>query len=234
MPAACSANAARLFGVDPVWIPQGPQTRKALIEDGTLLPGQIADFDMPSVVDPADWAMPRTRFRGDVPIVGRHSRDHYTKWPDTAERLLEVYPDDSGVDVRIMGGDKVPRELLGRDRLPANWTSFSYDQLPVKAFLYQLDFWIYFHHPVLVESFGRAVLEAMANGCVVILPHSFEPTFGPGAIYCRGEEVRSVVDGLYADFDLYKEQSERGMRHVREQFSRETYLGRVAMLERSH
>ncbi|THV43469.1 glycosyltransferase [Glycomyces buryatensis] len=234
VPSACTAHAKRLFGVDPIWVPQGPQTRQALIDDGTLDASQIAAFDMPSVVDPTDWAMPRRRFRSALPVLGRHSRDHYTKWPDSAEHLLQVYPDDPAIDVRIMGGDTVPLELLGQRYLPPNWTSYSYDQLPVKSFLYQLDFWIYFHHPVLVESFGRAVLEAMANGCVVVLPHSFEPTFGPGAVYCREDEVHGIVTAMHADFARYQAQSERGLRHVREQFSRQSHLRRIARLHEAH
>ncbi|HEU5127459.1 MAG TPA: glycosyltransferase [Glycomyces sp.] len=227
--AICSANAEAWFGAPPVWVPQGAETLRALEAEGELRPDQISDLLLPSVVDASRWAMPRTRFRTDLPVVGRHSRDHYLKWPDTAASLLHAYPAEPSFDVRVMGGAEVPRKLLG-GRLPANWTAYDYDEVDVKAFLYQLDFWVYFHHPVLVESFGRAVLEAMATGCVVILPHRFADTFGDGAVYCEIDEVRQRVEGLWKDFDAYREQSERGMRYVRTHFDHAGHIARVRSL----
>jgi hypothetical protein len=215
----CSANAERLFGVKPLWVPEGPQTRRELVREGLLAPEEIADFNMPCILNVDDWYLPRRRFRSDIPVVGRHSRDHYTKWPETRSAMLEVYPDDPAIDIRIMGGASTALKVLGAKRLPKNWTSFEYDELPVKTFLHQLDFWVYFHHPVLVESFGRAILEAMAAGCVVILPEHFEETFGDGAVYCKSHEVRKVIEYYYADLERYRERSERGVRYVRDHFS---------------
>ncbi|GAB3993633.1 glycosyltransferase family 1 protein [Glycomyces albus] len=226
----CSENARAMFGVEPKWLPEGPQTRTALLSDRTLPSEAILEIDFPCVVDPEEWEMPRERFRSDLPVVGRHSRDHYTKWPETRERLLQVYPDDCSFDVRIMGGTNSVADLLGQE-LPVNWTSYGYDAMAVKAFLYQLDFWVYFHHPVLIESFGLAVLEAMATGCVVILPEQFEPTFGAGAIYCREDEVRSVIRDLYGDFARYRAQSDNGLETVRRRFSHSAMLERLESLQ---
>ncbi|GAB3228785.1 hypothetical protein GCM10027447_21420 [Glycomyces halotolerans] len=227
--ADCSANARSMFGVEPEWLPEGRQTRAALESEGTLPASAILDTEFPCVVDPAEWAMPRRRFRSDLPVIGRHSRDHYTKWPATKEQLLEVYPDDRGIDVRIMGGTTAAANLL-ETGLPPNWTSFEYDAMNVKAFLYQLDFWIYFHHPVLIESFGLAVLEAMATGCVVVLPERFEPTFGPGAVYCRENQVQDVIREFYGDFARFKAQSDKGLETVRRRFSHGSMLERLERL----
>lgn len=229
--ADCTANARTMFGVEPEWLPEGPQTRAALLAEGTVQGSNIVEIDFPCVLDPDEWAMPRSRFRSDMPVVGRHSRDHYTKWPATKESMLKVYPDDPAVDVRIMGGATSATALLGA-RLPGNWTPFPYDVMGVKAFLYQLDFWVYFHHPVLVESFGLAVLEAMATGCVVILPKHFEPTFGAGAVYCDEDEVQDVIRELYGDFGRFREQSERGLEMVRRRFSHRSLLERFEYLSR--
>ncbi|WP_100448729.1 glycosyltransferase [Glycomyces xiaoerkulensis] len=228
--AICSANAEAWFGVPPVWVPQGVETRRALEDEGELHQDQISDVTLPSVIEPERWAMPRNRFRSDIPVIGRHSRDYYTKWPDSPESLLCAYPDAPSLDVRVMGGAEVPRRLLN-GRLPLNWTAYDYNEVSVKSFLYQLDFWVYFHHPVLVESFGRATLEAMATGCVVILPHHFSATFGDGAVYCRIDQVQQTIEGMWKDFDAFREQSERGMRYVREHFSHESHLVRVRSLD---
>lgn len=227
--AICSANAEAWFGAPPVWVPQGAETRRALEQEGELRSDQVSNLMLPSVVEASRWAMPRSRFRTDLPVLGRHSRDHYLKWPDTAASLLRAYPAAPSFDVRVLGGADVPRKLLGGS-LPTNWTAYDYDEVDVKTFLYQVDFWVYFHHPVLVESFGRAILEAMATGCVVILPHRFTDTFGDGAIYCEIDEVQQRVESLWKDFDAYREQSERGMRYVRTHFDHAGHIDRVRAL----
>lgn len=227
--AICTANAEAWFGVSPIWIPQGVETLRALEREGELRPSQIGDATLPAIVDAERWAMPRSRFRSDRPVVGRHSRDHYSKWPDTSASLLQVYPDDPNFDVRVMGGAEVPQRLLGGG-LPVNWTVYGYDEVEVRSFLFQLDFWVYFHHPVLVESFGRAVLEAMATGCVVVLPPHFADTFGDGALYCEAAEVESTITALWKDFDAFREQSERGLRYVRDHFDHASHRARVTAL----
>src|SRR5690606_18889235 len=143
--------------------------------------------------DPVEWETVRDDFRSDIPVLGRHSRDHVTKWPGNSETLLRVYPDDPAYDFRNMGGASTPYEVLG-GRLPTNWIAYGYDETDVKDFLFQLDFWVYFPNEIRIEAFGRAILEAMASGCVVILPDVFKTTFGDGALYCTPNEVRTVID----------------------------------------
>ena len=78
-----------LFNKDPVWIPISPLTRRIL--------GEVGDFEF---LDAEDWIPPlgRTLNSNEIPlradvgtkrqiVVGRHSRDHVTKWPDTAEKI---------------------------------------------------------------------------------------------------------------------------------------------------
>ena len=51
----------------------------------------------------------------------------------------------------------------------------------------------------MIEALGRAILEALASGCVTILPRHFEATFGNGAVYCALDEVQDVVRNDYGD-----------------------------------
>lgn len=217
----CETNAERWFGVVPSWVPQGPQARQALL-DAPTPPRRLEPFDLPGILDPVEWETVRDDFRSDIPVLGRHSRDHVTKWPGNSETLLRVYPDDPAYDFRNMGGASTPYEVLG-GRLPTNWIAYGYDETDVKDFLFQLDFWVYFPNEIRIEAFGRAILEAMASGCVVILPDVFKTTFGDGALYCTPNEVRTVIDKYRADLGAFIEQSRRGQRHVREHFSYEWY-----------
>lgn len=231
IPTDCSAHAEAVFGQRPIWVPQGPMVRAALEAEGSLADEEFAPVDFPGIVDLDEWSLPRDRFRGEVPVIGRHSRDHYTKWPSTADDLLAAYPEGRDFDVRIMGGEKTPLEVLGRHSPPSNWISFDYDELPIKTFLYQLDFWVYFPNQIMVEAFGRAVLEAMAAGCIVILPHHFASTFGEGALYRDPIDVVKTVADLYEDFDRFREQSDRGREFVRRNFSADRFLENLARCE---
>ncbi|MEU6858055.1 glycosyltransferase [Glycomyces sp. NPDC046736] len=217
----CEANARHWFGVEPSWVPQGPQARQALLE-APVPPRSLEDFDLPGILEPTDWLIRRDDFRSDRPVLGRHSRDHITKWPSDADTLLQIYPDDPAYDFRNMGGASTPAEVLG-GRLPYNWIAYGYDETDVKDFLFQLDFWVYFPNEIRIEAFGRAILEAMASGCVVILPEVFRSTFGEGALYCRPDEVRNLIDKYRSDLGVFLTQSRRGQDHVREHFSYEWY-----------
>ncbi|MFC3492363.1 glycosyltransferase [Glycomyces rhizosphaerae] len=225
VPDACHANATDMFGVAPLWVPQGPQVREALAD---LAPGRMADFDMPGILDTADIAPARAGFRSVMPVVGRHSRDDWTKWP-AAEDLPLVYPGDGRWDVRVMGGAASVARITGEDP-PSAWTCYGFDETDVDSFLYQLDFWIYFPHPQQYEAFGRAVLEALAAGCVTVLPPRFEATFGDAALYCEPSEVVGLVDGLYADPDRFLARSALAQQRVRERFSHDSYRKLVSGL----
>ena len=228
IPDAAHANATEMFGVAPLWVPQGPQVREALtprpgLGDAqcALTAGKLADFDMPGILDTASIAPSRTGFRSVLPVVGRHSRDDATKWP-TAEDLFRVYPDDGRWDVRIMGGVKSVQQITGSEA-PVEWTCYRFNETDVDAFLYQLDFWVYFPHPNQYEAFGRAILEALAAGCVTILPPRFEPTFGDAALYCESADVAGLVEDHYRDPDRFLARSALAQQRVRERFSHDTY-----------
>ncbi|WP_335986432.1 glycosyltransferase [Glycomyces sp. MUSA5-2] len=224
-PDGCHANATDMFGTEPLWVPQGPQVREAL---SGLTAGRLAEFDMPGILDTADIAPARTGFRSVLPVVGRHSRDDRTKWP-AAEDLPLVYPGDGRWDVRIMGGVKSIPQITG-EPVPPEWTCYGFNETDVDSFLYQLDFWIYFPHPMQYEAFGRAVLEALAAGCVAVLPPRFEPVFGDAALYCEPSEVVPLVDGLYADPERYLDRSALAQQRVRERFSHDSYRKLVSDL----
>ncbi|WP_265521807.1 glycosyltransferase [Oerskovia flava] len=222
----CVRSSRHLFSVDPLWVPQGPLVREAIMHD--VSPTRLAPFDSPGILAVEEWSMPRDRFRSDQPIIGRLSRDAELKWPDDPEDMTAAYPVDGRCDVRVMGGRRAVRRVLGE--VPATWLVYDQGEIDPRAFLHQVDFFVYFHHPVLREAFGRVILEALATGCVVILPEHFRPVFGDAALYCRPQEVWSIVSALYADTDAYQEQSARGLRAVQDDYSHDAYRRLVGSL----
>ena len=72
-----------------------------------------------------------------------------------------------------------------------------------------------------------AVLEALAAGKVVILPHTFESTYGDAALYASAEEVSSVVAEYSENVSAYVEQAERGQLFIEENYSKMAYLSRL-------
>lgn len=223
--ATCSDAAEHVFGRRAVWVPQGPIVRSAIESD--VRPGELTEFDLPGVLDIAEWRTDRSRPRGTRPVIGRHSRDNVMKWPERAQDVESIYPTDHSFDVRLMGGHSAVLKVLGRDRVPAAWVSFPKDALDVRVFLNSIDFFVYFQHSQAYDAFGRAVLEALAAGCVAVLPHVFRPTFGPAAIYCRPEDVRATVQTLWDDPNALAEQAERAMDFVARNFSYEAHVARV-------
>ncbi|TQL78023.1 glycosyltransferase involved in cell wall biosynthesis [Stackebrandtia endophytica] len=229
VPRTCDEAAAEWFGTEAIWCPQGPTVRTAL-SPPALEPSKVASFDMPGIIDASSWSVPRTGFRGPRPIIGRHSRDHWTKWPAGRGSLLTVYPDSPNVDVRFMGGATTARALLDGEDLPLNWVAYDYDEVSVPSFLHQLDFYVYFPHPKQIEAFGRTILEALAAGCVTLLPHHFANTFGEGAIYCTPDEVPSLIDKYYSDEAAFLRQSHTAREQVERRYSHQSYYDLITTI----
>jgi hypothetical protein len=93
-----------------------------------------------------------------------------------------------------------------------------------------LDFFVYYHHPALVEAFGRTTLEALASGAVCILPPHFQPMFGEACLYADSVGVRGLVEALHHDRNAYDTQSSIGRSTVEERFSHAAHVARLAKL----
>lgn len=226
--ADCHKTAKVAFGVTPVWIPQGPQIRKFL--ELYLSNPTLTEFDLPGILDIDNWWHNRSYYRSMIPVVGRHSRDDKMKWPANDDVLKTLYPVDGSFDVRIMGGSKSPLRVLGTKEVPTAWIVYKKDELPVPDFLYSLDYFVFYQHPQAIEAFGRAILEALASGTVVILPPHFKSVFGKAAVYAEPQDVPAVIRYLHSDFALYKEQITQAKRVLKEQFSYDSYSKNIEKL----
>lgn len=198
-----AANAKRLFGSEPVWVPRSARTRAGL-KAGRF--GEVSAHVLAPAFDPAGLTVHVRRPGPGRPVIGRHVPDHVSHWPATSADLLAAYPDSDEIDVRLRGGHRTPARVLGSSALPPNWLSFDDDQVDVRTFLAQLDFFVYFGRESAADVPGTAVLEAVASGCVVVLPPQLEAIYGAGAVYCEPAEVRDLVLRLHTSPDAFIEQ----------------------------
>lgn len=167
------------------------------------------------LIDTKPWLAEPIHWRGmerAAPVIGRHGRDHYVKWPANVETLKRAYGVNAPVNVHFMGGARRVIEILGYR--PANWTIYEFDALPLWLFLKDIDFLIHFPHEEWIEAFGRVAMEGMLAGKVVILPPHFHETFGEAAVYCEAREVIPTVMRYWGNEQLYLEQAELGRAFV--------------------
>lgn len=224
------AHMRQAFGSEGAWIPISPRVRRLMLEDARY-PAPYHE-DWTPLIETQEWLREPLRWRGAeraLPVVGRHSRDHITKWPATRRALRAAYCADRACEVRLLGGARQAQQILGA--WPANWTVFGFNARDVRAFVQDLDVFVHYPHEDYVEEFGRSTIEAMAAGVPAILPPGFEEIFGEAARYAPPAQVWKVVESLWKDRAAYLEQARRGRAFVERHCGLEQLPGR---LERLH
>lgn len=220
--AAVTSAAQAVFGVAPKIAPESTAIRDLL--DGLVDPKTITTDSWHGILR-SGLAAPRNVSLHRPPIIGRHSRDGYEKWPD-ADVIRLVYPVDGSREIRVLGGVAQAARRTGLD-VETAWTVYPFGSLLPNEFLEGLDFWVYFHGPELIESFGMATIEALHAGLVVVLPHYMESTFSDAAVYASPHEALGIVDQLWADPDAYQAQSALAIRRASEWFGPDALVSRV-------
>lgn len=223
------ASFRRSFGGDFIWAPVSPVCRAQFKKIAFDLPLLAENWH--NVIKVEEWGFPRPSPRFSSCVIGRHSRPDPDKWPKSRNEILQCYSPELGFEVRILGAEWYLKRLIGE--VPHNWRLFAFDEIAPKEFLQSIDFFVYFHHPLTIEAFGRAPAEAAAAGCVLVLPPYLRETFGDAAVYCEPKDVAAIVRRYQADPEAYCRQSRRGYDIVRERFGPESLLrlARSTMIE---
>jgi hypothetical protein len=219
-------NLRDVYGTEGTWLPISSLVRRLMLKDDRY-PTPSRETWCP-LIDTELWCSRPLEWRGAArarPVVGRHSRDHYTKWPSTAADLADAYCADRRCEVRLLGGAKRAELVLGR--LPENWTVLEFDSVDCLQFLNDVDFFVHYPHEDYIEEFGRAAMEAMAAGCPAILPPVFEETFGPAALYVEPAEVWPTIARLWSDENAYLERARAGREFVVRNCGLELFESRI-------
>ena len=213
-PRALQATVRDLFGREAVWAPISGLVQRLMRADPRY-PAPSDEIWVP-LIETEDWCAKPPRWRGGSgakPVIGRHARDEYTKWPSDPEALRAAYCAERPCVVELMGGAGRARDVIGA--FPSNWVVHSFGTMDSHAFLDRLDFFLHYPHETYIEEFGRAVLEALARGLPAVLPPVFRETFGEAAVYAEPEEVWPRIAALWADEAAYLAQAVRGQEFVR-------------------
>ena len=222
--AAAARGGRRLFGVEPLWAPPGPAGRQTLAATPGGLP--LAAMDLPGTLDAAAWRMDRRGPRADRPVGGRRCAGGRDEW----RRLRDELPDPARIDVRLLDSTGAAERAFGRPGPPRGWLVYAADDVSLRSFLYQVDFYLAAPAADAATDADSTVLTAMAAGCVAVLPPRFAPTFGDAAVYCSPAEIGHTVRTLHARPAALREQSERGRAFVRGRHGHEVFAERVAAL----
>lgn len=214
-----------IFGFSPAWAPIGPVVRQTMLQQTTEVPLRARDWSNIFALSEANEVSARTSFVSDRPVIGRHSRPQPGKWPASAVDIVSAYPETGPYRVRILGGAAVAKRHLGY--VPESWDVIPFGGMDPSTFLREIDFWVYMHHPDLREAFGRAAMEALAAGCVAIMPPYMKELFGDAALYAEPSDVLALVDSFFAEPAKFFSQSRRAQEFA-QSFSREMHIDRLA------
>ncbi|WP_044495898.1 glycosyltransferase family 2 protein [Nesterenkonia massiliensis] len=209
VPKDCATNAQVFFGVRPTWIAQSSDVLSEL--KGFVEPDELLEQLHVTRVNAAQWKVRRTRHRNTRPVIGRWAGDREVLWPDSPETIEQIYPTDGSADVRLYGDPSSALRALGSARLPASWLSFRQHEISRRTYYRSVDFFVHFDRGSEAPDVSLAVLEALASGCIVVLPPAYLPIYGDAAVYADAHDVRSTVNFYMERPSEYLRQSQQGI-----------------------
>lgn len=119
---------------------------------------------------------------------GRHSRPGPEKYPPR-EALLRQFPPHAERCI-LLGADSLMKD---GEEIPRHWDLRAFGTSDVGRFLGEIDFFVYFTHPLWRESFGRVIAEAIAAGKLVVTDPDTARTFGSAVIASDGSDIDRIV-----------------------------------------
>ncbi|MCT1607887.1 glycosyltransferase [Nesterenkonia massiliensis] len=149
---------------------------------------------------------------------------------ETMRQIIEmIWPLDGSMDVRLYGDTAAALRLLGGTRLPSGWMAFSPETISRRTYYRSLDYLVHYPQSGYREGQETAILEAMAAGCVVILPEEYTDTYGEAALYAPPHQVQDLIRQHHANWNLYLAQSRRAVQYAHLHGNR-TFIPTIAEL----
>jgi hypothetical protein len=213
-PGVVEANARRMFGTAVEWLPASASVADELRRRGatTLLePALLA-------VAPTVHERPYSGARGGSSlVVGTAAleprRRDRPRIGDLSARLPA-----SGFDVRVLDTAFAARQQRHPRTLPLTWVAVE-ESLPLDGFLRQLDVFA----PVPTRTWGPhvpwSVLQALAEGAVVVADPALESFLGEAGLYAAAGEIDIALKELAYDPARLDEQRDRGYALCRDRAS---------------
>ncbi|GAA1161911.1 glycosyltransferase family 2 protein [Nesterenkonia sandarakina] len=191
---SCTENARTLFNVEPIW-----SATRAGLPALAIVRNQgvsVMDQTVPYALSNKLWNSRPQRRLSEHPVIGRHARVLDQAWPEDPKTVNELWPLSSAEDVWIRGGVSEVLDVLEVEALPKSWVAFPAKDLPVRAFLNAVDFYV----PTFTRAGPREVrevIEAIASGCIAILPEPFRPMLGDAAVYAKPAQVSARIRSFW-------------------------------------
>lgn len=217
LPADCSAHAQEFFGTRPRWVPKTSEIREQLRPLVAAEELHDKDYAIPFAAE--EWDAPRRRPSRRTPVIGRWAGDTAWQWPATRTLIQTVWPTDGSADVRFYGSPTTVLTLTERTSLPPQWLCFRVGEIDRRTFYRSLDFYVHHRQRRSAADVELPVLEALAAGCVALLPPWMEPAYGAAAVYAEPHDVAATLAGYTQDPEAFMRQSRRGVEFARAQHS---------------
>jgi hypothetical protein len=213
-----------LIGVDPMLMPVSDVVRKSLLQIGRT---DISEQNWCNLLNLDHWPVIEPRKINDLARIGRHSRPDLLKWPDTVAARL-CYPPNQELEFHMLGVQGEVQRAF--DPWPSNWIAEPFSPGRAREFLSRLDIYSYFHDGAWIEAFGYNILEAMASGLPIVLPHHFQDTFGDAALYTDPEGAEELYLKLMGDLPMRQAYGTKARKFAEAHHGLETYAARVERL----
>jgi hypothetical protein len=179
------------FGIEPRWRP-----------------------DPRPVIDPLLFRTPRSRVRGHRPVVGWIAESNGSDLPAQDDVMQQIYSGPYAPDVRFMGARRpLSRLEIAVDR---SWLIYEPGEVSARAFWHQVDFAVAAPNRPRRKALEQTVGEALASGCVVVLPRWCSTWFGDAVVAAEPSDMLATVNRLHSDRGAYLAQVDRGRRWARD------------------
>jgi glycosyltransferase involved in cell wall biosynthesis len=214
-PSVCHRNAQALLGARPLWSARSEWLNEVL--KSFLPPNVILCGSLPLVAEISPVATMQRPVDARRIIIGRIAEEHLASGDAQRSQLMACYPATPEFEIRMLGGRSQCETILGTNVVPQNWSFHDIDEVSLEVFLASCTFLVHFDAGNNPPSELRVAVEAMASGCIMVLPPDYASIYGDAAVYCTCTEVVATLKHLANNPEQMRRQRENAIAFVRNQ-----------------